>query len=759
MSATSPSLRRRGGALLVAAAAALAAFAPGAHAAAAPTAQCPWMDASKTPAERANQLVSAMTLDDEIAMVHDSDPIIFFHNGAAGSIAAIPRLCVPDLVTTDGVAGIAQQTQGTTAYANGAAKAASFDLDLQQRFGRALGWEAWHKGVNSVMTPTLNVVRVPQNGRNGEYFGEDPFLSAESAVATIRGIQRNPVMATAQHFLLNDQQDDEDGVDVHVDERAMREIYMPAWEAAIERAGLGSLLCSVNKVDGTHSCANKALLDVLRDDWHMDGFVMSDWGAVHSPLDALAGTDMEMGALPDSAFFNAPLKAAVQDGSVPKARLDQMVRDIVRTMFRIGIFDHPAPQGVEALAADTATSANVALARRTAAEGTVLLKNDGGVLPLGGRGKKVAVIGPGAGPLGAAFSYSSWGSPHAPMLGAPLGLVSPLEGIKRRARANGDTVLYADGSVIGSDAVNVARHADVAVVFVYDAETEAEDRPNLTLHAGYCPFPLFGADGRLCRFLPIDQNALIAAVASVNPNTIVVVNSGGPVLMPWLRNVKGVLEEWYPGQEGGNAIASLLYGDVNPSAKLPMTFPASESDVPASTPQQYPGVDGRVDYSEGLEVGYRWYDAHGVTPLFPFGFGLSYTTFEYSGLSVERRGAGAAVTFTVRNSGRRAGADVPQVYVGMPASAGEPPKQLKGFARVSLRPGESRRVTIRLDARAFSVWDVGAHDWEVAPGCHRVMLAHSSREVALTASIAMRAGSGATCPSVTSARRHTSRHG
>jgi beta-glucosidase len=741
--------RRRWAALVSALVVAVAVAVAGPARAAGP-AQCPWMDSSKSSDERASELVHAMSLDDEIAMLYDGDPVIFAHYGAAGYIAGNPSLCIPDLVFADGASGVAQEELGTTAYPAGIAKAASFDPSLERDFGRALGWEAWHKGVDVMLSPAVNIVRVAQNGRNGEYFGEDPFLAARSAVATTEGIQSNPVIATVKHYALNNQETNQNTINAVADERTIREIYMPAFEAAVRQAHAGSVMCSANLVNGAHSCANPWLLnDVLKGEWGMPGFVMSDWGATHSTMDALDGLDMEMGdsslpatpataATPDGTvgtppYFGAPLKAAVESGKVPRSRIADMVFRIARTMFDKGIFDHPPAPEPQAFATDTQTPDNVALALKLSEDGTVLLKNAGGLLPLAGSGQKIAVLGPAAGPHGTALAYSSGGSPHVPTFGVPLGLVSPAQGIERQAVAQGDTVLYADGTAT-QDAVAAAKAADVAVVFVYDAEEEAYDRPDLHLHTGACPFPL------PCFETGPDEDALISAVAQANPNTIVVIDSGGPVVMPWLDQVKGVLEAWYPGQEDGDAIASILYGEVNPSAKLPITFPASVADLPTQTPQQYPGVSDaqgnpQESYSERLLVGYRWYDAKGIAPLFPFGFGLSYTSFRFSGVSVSSTSTGAVVRFTLQNTGSRFGADVAQVYVGMPAAVGEPPRQLKGFAKVWLDPGQAKTVSIPLGPSSFAHWDTSRHEWIVTAGTYQLYVGDSSRNLPLQASL------------------------
>lgn len=443
----------------------------------------------------------------------------------------------------------------------------------------------------------------------------------------------------------------------------------------------GAVMCAYNRINGVYACENRdTLTTILEHQFGFEGFVVSDWGATHSTVAAAnAGLDMEMGVGPGQ-FFSAPLKAAVQAGQVPIARLDDMVTRIVRTMFEVGIFDHPAATEPGASLSNVSRPRDVSLARTISEDGTVLLENRHHLLPLTGRGKKIAVIGPGAGQQGAEELYNGAGSGHIPELSDKTDVVSPLAGISRRAARRGDVVTYADGTSTPA-AVAAARAARVAVVFVGSEDSEGVDRPTLDLSSGNCS--ITG-----CVSAPIDQDKLISRVAAANPRTIVVLNTGGPVLMPWLNRIRGLLEAWYPGQQDGAAIAALLFGDVDPSAKLPETFPASRRDLPTQTARQYPGIADsagtpRAVYSEGLLVGYRWYDAEHIAPLFPFGFGLSYTTFSLHGLhtaAASGHGQVARVSFDVVNTGSRAGADVPQLYVADPRRAGEPPKQRAAHA-------------------------------------------------------------------------------
>lgn len=414
--------------------------------------------------------------------------------------------------------------------------------------------------------------------------------------------------------------------------------------------------------------------------------------------------------------------------------LNGIVLRILRAMFRVGVFDHPPASEPGAFSANVSTPAHVALARRISEQGTVLLKNQDSILPLGGRHRTIAVIGPAAGRAGAQNEYNGQGSGHVPQLGTVPSVVSPLEAIRKRAANNADKVLYADGSNM-SKAVASAKAASVAVVFVGDSESEGIDRPNLTLTGGTCFFVF-------CTPQRFDQNALVARVAAANPRTIVVLNSGGPVLMPWVHEVKGIFEAWYPGQQDGNAIAPLLFGDVNPSGHLPETFPAGMRQLPIRSAAQWPGVVTPGDdvaphshYSEGLLVGYRWYQAKRIEPLFPFGYGLSFTTFRFSQLTAETMRTGASVSFTLTNTGRRPGADVAQVYIGDPRATGEPPRQLKGYQRVSLRPGQGQRVTVPLSEVSFAHWDNSRSTWMITSGRYNIYVGDSSQNLPLRATL------------------------
>ena len=720
--------------VVAAAVACAAVFGSGATASAA---SCPWMNPGQDPAIRAHELLGAMSLGDKLQMVtgqyagpnassSSPNPI-----GAASYIEANPALCIPALSLTDNINGVGDQMVGTTAFPDSISLTATWDPILTRQYGQMLGLEAFKKGVNVLLGPGIDIARTPLNGRNFEYAGEDPYLAGQAAGAVIKGVQSENVVATAKHYALNDQETNRNTDSSDASERTMQEIDLPAFDQAVQ-AGVGAVMCSYNRINSVYACENPYTeSNVLDSQFGFSGWVMSDWGATHSTVpSAKAGLDMEM---PSGTYYGNALQTAIQKGQVSIDTLNKMVYRVVYTMFRLGLFDNVPAEGPQAAATPATTPESLSTATEVGEVGTVLLKNADRVLPLSGPAKRVAVIGPAAGQHGAELCYQGGGSGHNPEFGYMPDVISPLTAIQARAAQAGDVVTYADGTAT-QDAVAAATAADVAVVFVCDGETEGADRPDMSADFGACLF--------VCAYSPIDQNALVSAVAAANPNTIVVIQSGGPVAMPWVDQVKGVIENWFPGQTDGETIAPVLFGDVNPGGKLPDTFPVKLTDGPLQTPAQYPGVTQPGDsvgphstYSEGLLVGYRWYEAKGITPLFPFGFGLSYTTFRFSDLAVQPTDQGALVTFTLTNTGQRGGADVAQVYVGDPASTGEPPRQLKGFRKVELDPGEPATVRIWLPEVSFAHWDTAAHTWTVSAGTYRIYVGDSSASLPLSAAI------------------------
>ncbi|URN02500.1 glycoside hydrolase family 3 C-terminal domain-containing protein [Actinomadura madurae] len=668
-------------------------------------AQRPWCDTALTPDRRTALLMPELTGDEKIALLASDDPFGgplggFFETAHADTADGIERLGIPPVYMADGPAGVRQGK--ATALPAPIALAAGFDREAAGLYGGTVAWEARHRGNDLVFGPTVDVLRTPRNGRTFEGFGEDPYLSATLGVPWIKAAQDRGVMTSVKHMAVYTQETDRLSLSMKVDPRTLREIYLPPFEAAVKDGGAATVMCGFGRLNGRWACQDGAVLNgILRSEWGFEGFVPSDHTAAQDTADAAnGGLDME---LPIGMKYNAfLLKMAVAQKKVTQAAIDGHVRNILRTMFRFGLFDRQAyPNDLTRIDRTESQTA----ARRIAEGGITLLKNDG-VLPLKAP-RSIALIG-----RAARESPSGFGSAKV----VPFTAVSAQDGITRRAGA-GATVTYTSGDDRAAAAA-AARGADVAVVFATDSQGEFFDKSCLTLECGE---PLRG-----------DQDGLISEVAEANPNTIVVLNTGGPVLTPWAGQVRGVIEAWYPGQEAGNALARVLYGDVDPGGRLPVTFPVEENDAPAAAnPAQYPGVDKTTTFSEGVLVGYRHYDAKGIAPRYPFGHGLSYTTFAYSGLTASTK----AVQVTVTNTGQRTGVAVPQLYIGMPSpgvDVPQPPKQLKGYAKVTLAPGESTKVTFPLSPRSFAYWNEGAKAWKVAGGCYKIMVGSSSRRIERT---------------------------
>jgi len=648
---------------------------------------------------RARQIVAKMTLDEKITELHGiRDPKNF------RVVPGVPRLGIPALHMTNGPAGVGPGGAGpqkpATAMPAPIALAATWDPSLSNIYGKTEGEETRSLGSQLFEAPDVNIARQPQGGRVFESFGEDPYLDSRIVVADIEGIQSTGALANVKHYVANNQEDQRFSVDEMIGERTLREIYMPAFKAAIQEAHSASLMCAYPKVNGLYNCENAPLLTgVLKKEWGFDGFVLSDWGATHSTVpSALAGLDLEM---PTGRYYGDELKKAVESGAVPVSVINEKLVRRFAKMMEFGLF------GPQATPASIPVLEHGTIARRIATQGIVLLKNDGDLLPLDTTHvRSIALIGPYA----VRAQTGGGGSSHV----IPLYTITPYDGLSSEVAAR---VAVLDGNDIDA-AVAAARRASVAIVMVGDQDTEGRDQSIE---------------------LPGTQNQLVEAVAKANSKTIVVVKSGSAVLMPWLKDVSAVLEAWYPGEEDGHAVADILTGKVNPSGKLPLTFPKSVDDTTAKNPEEYPGVNGVVKYTDELNVGYRGYAAHNVTPQFPFGFGLSYTQFSFEGLKVSRKAGSnnATVSFKVTNTGKVAGAEVAQLYLGFPsiAEGNEPPIQLKGFRKVMLNPGESKTVELPLDAHSFSYWSEQAHAWKVAPGAFQVMVGDSSASTPLKASV------------------------
>ncbi len=676
----------------------------GARAASASSTACPWVGSSAPISQRVSQLMARMTTAQKVSMM----------TGASGSsyvglIPAIGSLCIPAINLEDGPEGPGDGMTNVTQLPAPVDVAATWDSAAEQLYGQVIGAEQAAKGSTIDLGPTINIVRDPRWGRAFESIGEDPFMNGQLGASYIRGVQSTGVMAQVKHLAVYNQETNRNtsSDNAIVSTRAMEEIYLPAFQTSVQQGAASSVMCAYSTVNGTFACQNPFLLNtVLRQQFGFGGFVTSDWGGTHSTAaSANAGLDMDMPG--NDGFYGSALASAVSSGSVSTATLNTAVSQILTEMFAFGLFDKPTAGSPAQPATNAADQAD---ATQLAEEGTVLLKNSGSILPLASTTKTIAVIG-----ADASGSPLTVGGGSAGVNSS--GTVTPLQGITSRAGA-GITVSFNDGSS-ASSAATLAASSSVAIVFASNDESEGSDLSSIDLSSA--------------------QNSLISSVAAANPNTIVVLNTGSAVTMPWLSSVKGVLEAWYPGQEDGTAIAALLFGDADPSGHLPVTFPTSLSQVPASTAAQFPGTNGTVQYSEGVDVGYRWYNSQGLTPQFPFGFGLSYTSFSFSNLTVGTLPAGGAATITakVTNTGTRAGADVAQLYVTDPAASGEPPKQLEGFARVNLQSGASQTVTFQLTQRNLQFWNATASNWATSTGSYGISVGDSNTSLPLTGTLAI----------------------
>jgi len=666
------------------------------------------------------------------------------------------RLGIPAIKMADGPLGVRNWAGSSavtnspditpvtsTAFPASAGMGASWDPELVERQGRAIAQEVKALGRDMILGPTVNINRVPVWGRNFEGYGEDPYLAARMGVAYIQGVQAEGVIPSVKHYAANNQEFERHRIDEKIDERALHEIYFPAFKAAVEEAGVWAVMSAYNKVNGQWCAENPHLLrETLKDRWGFKGFVISDWGSTYSTAGTInAGMDLEMpGGEPMRRWFSLPktkeegngagwltadqVMAAVASGLVKQEYVDDAARRILRVMFMAGLFDRPHTAGGE-----VDTPEQRAVARTAATEAIVLLKNAGGVLPLGApKVRSVAVIGPSA-----AVARTGGGGSS---LVRPKYAVTPLDGIKEAAGPRIQVTHALGAAMEGEDpgrdaaqlldeAVATARKADAAVVVVGYAptlESESFDRKSMDLPAG--------------------QDRLIQAVAAANPNTVVVLVAGAPVTMTkWIDRVPAVLDAWYGGQEGGHAIGDVLFGAANPSGKLPVTFPKRLEDSPAFS--HYPGADLHVEYAEGIYVGYRGFDKDHIEPLFPFGHGLSYTGFEYSNLSVAPASAAPGkpvqVSLRVRNSGPRTGAEVVQLYLhAIQPSVDRPPKELKGFSRVTLQPGQTQTVNFTIDRDAMSYYSTAKKDWVAEPGTFEVLVGASSRDIRLKGTFALR---------------------
>ncbi|HOO57206.1 MAG TPA: glycoside hydrolase family 3 C-terminal domain-containing protein [bacterium] len=800
--------------------------------------------------KRVEDLIGRMTLEEKIDMVSGDMKTGF--NSLANE-----RLGIPEFTMADGPHGI--RWGEATCFPTGVGIGATWNEDLAELVGQTMARDALSKGRNVILGPCINIHRVPFGGRNFESYGEDPFLSGRLAVGYVKGVQEYGVIATPKHYAVNNQEYERMTISTEISERALREIYLPHFKVAVQEADAWSIMCSYNRINSIYACENKHLLtDILKDEWGFNGFVMSDWGAVHSTIEtAMSGMDIEM---PNGKYLGKDLLKAVKEGKVPESQVENMVRNILRVMMVSGIFDHR----IEVDGAWEDSPANRAAALQVAREAIVLLKNEGAVLPLDkNKIKSIAVIGQHAATLQTGGGGSSWVTPSYK--------VSPLEGIAKEAgtdievryiegsdthlklnyevipttyltpkndikgefgvraeyfngKFEGDPVetridkkidfnwgtgdrlidgmnndnfsvrwegsitpkvsgkykifaiandgiaqLYIDGKAkinnmafngttngksttvkfeagrkydlkleyqgmgnrsmvrlgwIGpginplKQAAETAAASDVAVVFVgldKTIEGEGNDRENIEL-TGL-------------------QNEMVQAVAKANPKTIVVMFNGTPFIIDsWKDKVPAILEAWYPGQEGGRAVAEILFGDVNPSGKMPLSYPESWEKSPAY--DNYPGKDGKVFYDEGIFIGYRYYDEKGLEPVFPFGHGLSYSSFEYSNLSLSKSTLSSSdklqITLSIKNAGKLGGKEAVQLYINdVEASVPRPPKELKGISKVYILPGETKEITFTIDSSALSFFDEKTMKWVAEPGEFEVQIGSSSRDIRL----------------------------
>ncbi len=707
----------------------------------------PWDDRSLPPLERAQLALDRMTQQEKLSLLHGGLGAPWGHQpkpagaiGSAGYVPGVPRLGIPPLQETDAELGVAnpghiRRGDTATAMPSDLALASTWDLALARREGEAVGAEARARGFSVLLGGTANLIRDPRGGRGFEYFSEDPLLSGLMAGNAIAGVQSRHLISTAKHYALNSQETDRVVLDVRIDPAAARESDLLAFEIAIENGHPGSVMCAYNQVNGAYACENEWLLgQVLKGDWRYPGFVMSDWGAVHSTVRAAtSGLDQESGEQLDTEnFFEAPLARAVADGAVPQARLDDMARRVLTSIFACGVYDDPPRRGPIDIASDERTALDIAR------EGIVLLKNDG-LLPLSKNVKRLAVIGAHAdkGVLsggGSSQVFPSGGvaatEPSADRQGELIfDPSSPLQAI--RAEIPRAEVDYDDGKD-PARAARLAAKAEAAIVFADQWMSETVDAPNLAL-----------ADG---------QDRLIEAVARANPRTVVVLETGGAVAMPWLERTPAVLEAWYPGQKGGAAIAEILFGDADPAGRLPVTFPVDEAQLPHpklpgdpnGAPRGPVGRGGRygaiftADYSEGALVGYKWFAQRRERPLFPFGFGLSYTDFTMRDFTVAASGDAVTASVTVRNTGSRAGVAVPQVYI-VGADGADILLRLAGWSRMELQPGEERRATVAIDPRLLARFDEAARRWNIAAGVYRLNAGFDAERGEQTASVRLEA--------------------
>jgi len=680
--------------------------------------------------------IKKMTLEEKVSMLHANSSF---------TSAGVPRLGIPELVMSDGPHGVrVEHGRGWNRLDNvndsgtylpvGIALASTWNKALGLAYGKVLGSEAKYRGKNIILGPGINIMRTPLNGRNFEYLSEDPYLISQMVVGYIKGVQSEGVAACVKHFAANNQEVDRNRVDVQMDERTLREIYLPGFKAAITEAGANSIMGAYNKFRGQYATHNEYLMNtILKGEWNFKGAVISDWGAVHNTMEALTnGTDIEMGTdigtlakFPYPKFYlGDTVVALVKRGDVKEAVIDDKVRRILRVMFASSAFTKTG-------AGEYGSEQHIATAKKVAQESIVLLKNENSILPLPSSAKKIAVIGANA------IRPNAMGGGSSQV--KPLYEVTPLQGLKNIAPNvsfqfvqgyNIDRKALPTAAMI-QEAVEAAKNADAAIVVggwthgydynkwsdnAYDAEDT--DKPDMNM--------------------PFGQDALIKAVIQANPNTIVVLVGGGPIDMTeWVDDAKGILSMWYNGMEGGNALAEVIFGKINPSGKLTVTFPKKLADAPAHKLGEFPGKDNIAVYKEGIFVGYRYFDTYKIAPQFAFGHGLSYTNFSYTNLKIAKNASGEIIAgFTLTNTGKVAGAEIAQLYIQKPNSGiTRADKELKGFEKVFLQPGQSKTISIALAQNAFQYYDENKKAWATEKGLYNILIGSSSANILLNKSV------------------------
>ncbi len=702
----------------------------------------PWMNSTLSPDARAQMVLQQMTLDEKISLLHGNGmahtgtwwqmPLTYLANGGAGYVEGIPRLGIPALYISDAAYGVRSSGNNgrySTALPSDLGAASSWDPAAAYEYGALIGRELRAQGFNMTLGGGVDLAREPRDGRTFEYLGEDPILAGTLVGNLMQGEQAQHVIGDLKHYAINDQETGRNIVNAILSKRAMQESDLLAFHIGLNISHAGAVMCSYNRVNGDYACENPYLLhDVLKGEWGFKGFVLSDWGGTHSTTEAsAAGLDQEQ---PMDKYYGPALKEAVETGKVPLAEVNDHALRVLRSEFASGIVDYPVQKSV----VDVFRDADIA--QHIEEQSIVLLKNDHAILPLDAATlHRVAVIGEHAdigmisGGGSAQVDPPGGNAILPPGQGATVWHehiwfpTSPLKAL--RAQLPNASVAFNSGDDPATAAA-LAKSADVAIVFAHQWEAEGMDLPTLSL--------------------PNHQDALIAQVAAANPNTIVVLETGGPVTMPWINQVRGVVEAWFAGSRGHIAVANVLLGKVNPGGKLAVTFPLSDQDLPHPVIPPLPprdlgqgtgAVNGpthvqsrySVTYDEGLKVGYKWYDAEKKPVLFPFGYGLSYTTYSYASLKVSPDAR--TVGFTVQNTGQRAGAEIAEVYAMLPAAANEPPKRLIGWAKVHLQAGESKQVSVAIDPQYLQVFDAETSQWKLIPGEYIIAVGGSSQTLPL----------------------------